>query len=333
MANNNKSNPLYFDTPWSGLTGKFRVKKLIPIDATSGSSFELKEYNSTLTIPTVVTNSVSGGTNGVSTIQTSDLYDTATKKIGTASASFGGTNKINTNKIWPVSNTFAFESWIYISNTCYDCVLMAIGIKDNLKKSFDLYFNPGSNFISLFQNNEGVTQDQNNGSTADITVDTFFHCVVNYSPTSIEAFINGTKITDWGATAYTPGTFTPDAGATFYIGAPVAQGDLGYDTGQIGNQDNVRFYNRFLTQTEVTGLYNAGTGTVNLSGTGWDVTSACTEFFKMEDNVSYDGALINERTFTSYDSQKSIDYYHEYPEVNGLIFTDLTNCKMGVLVE
>ncbi len=109
-----------------------------------------------------------------------------------------------------------------------------------------------------------------------LTTGTWHHLVYESSGGTITIHIDGT--------AYSTSSGGPSADtSSSAIGADGA-GSYGMN----GYLDDVVLYNRALTGTEVAGRYNSGSGTENLSGSGWNVSSAAVSQWHM--NESYWGS-------------------------------------------
>jgi len=118
-----------------------------------------------------------------------------------------------------------------------------------------LYNNSGTKQVWFLRQRSGVANDANIYNW-DWSVDTWYHLVYTYDGTNVYGYINGTGV----------GTSTPASGNGTNNNNADRFSILAYDTGQaIGNYfsglvDEAGVWNRALTQTEVTDLYNSGAG-------------------------------------------------------------------------
>ena len=93
----------------------------------------------------------------------------------------------------------------------------------------------------------------------DAVVNTWYHIAITCDSSSLRLYVNA-ALKDTTAKA---GTALIYGGNTTYFGQNVGNDSVGdYD----GDLDDVRFFDRVLTQTEIDGLYNDGDGTEDDSG-------------------------------------------------------------------
>jgi len=176
---------------------------------------------------------------------TTNVTYSQTGKIGTALL-FDGTSFIgfgNPTNL-RLSSTGSVSLWFSTINTTGPGVLISKWDGNTARNGYAIYVYNG--YI------EGDISDTSNnvyvGST--ISVDTWYHFVVTWNGTNTIAYLNGSAVETKGgiATVATAYDFT-----------------IGRDSGTVadyfnGSMDEVGVWNRVLTSTEITTLYNSGNG-------------------------------------------------------------------------
>lgn len=150
---------------------------------------------------------------------------------------------------------FSVEFWM---NTTSTTNLIVLGNRSASGSNIGYRFIINSTANKLtWQVDTGATT-VNVVSATSINSGSWIHVVGNYDATQATLYINGTQ-------EGTPAAITGDAGTsagTLFLGVSPLNPTLYYQ----GSLDNVRFYNRPLTQVEILGLYNSGVGTIALAG-------------------------------------------------------------------
>lgn len=199
-------------------------------------------------------NDYSGNYNGTASNLT---YSSASKKLGTYSAVFNGTS--STVSIPSVKNSYplAISLWATNdngwSNTSvqgqYELFNMSIaGNRLSLGWTYSTSWNPQKGFTVMYGNSNhwlGASSTTDGNSTS------FFHivyCIPSYNGTPV-VYVNGTSINMINQGGGHGGS------AGWNIGSNSTSGE--YWPGKI---DQLRFFNKVLSQSEVNSLYNSGSG-------------------------------------------------------------------------
>lgn len=144
-----------------------------------------------------------------------------------------------------ISTTYTISAWIkWYGPTGADCIIFDGRGGPSTGDGFDIYVHKGDNHLRLWNNN-------NNGalviskSTIPIRTWTFVVGVYNLSSSSMSLYING--VIDNTNTTTLP--FMPSGSAV------IGNSHFEYNAPFNGVVDEIRIYNRALSQTEITNLY------------------------------------------------------------------------------
>lgn len=147
----------------------------------------------------------------------------------------------------PSSGDFTFSFWFY-GNSATGMIACDWVI---LKRNVFLY--SSSNAISLYRGGGDATQSATPTTSTTIATNTWTHVVFTQSGTTGTVYINGTS----NATS----NLTYTGGASTGNGVNIGYYNNGSPSAFINaTLDEIGTWNRALTSTEVTSLYNAGTG-------------------------------------------------------------------------
>lgn len=156
---------------------------------------------------------------------------------------------------WDRTQAFAFEMWIKTTDTA-GYIYQQITTPGGQLKGFGLSLDAGKLRFSLFGNNTNNLVVECNTLVND---NSFYHVVINYDGSSLAAGVNFyiNKVVQ-------PKTVIEDTlGVTIANGANFRIG--GFAGGNYtGLLDEMLFYTRTLTQSEIDYRYNSGTGTESL---------------------------------------------------------------------
>ena len=185
--------------------------------------------------------------NGDPTVVTSPTPPTG---LGTQSLHFDGTGDYY-NGVVPINSVgqpYSFSFWF--QSSVGDGTPIGFG-SFSTSNALMLYYQGGVGAGSS-QLRIGIHGDDIVTSSVTINVDTWYHCVVTYDGTSggLKMYVNGSSNVNDNTGEASP---TPNAD-TIYIGG-IAGSQLW--TGEV---DDVGYWNKVLSTTEVDELYNSGTG-------------------------------------------------------------------------
>lgn len=178
------------------------------------------------------------------------------------------------------TGAFAVEFWM---KTTTASNLIVLGNRSasgsNVGWQFIINASGHANLIA-FQVDTGATV-VNSYSVSSINTGSWIHVVGNYDGTNEKVYINGVLESTTAQTG--------DAGTgagTWYIGQSPLNA-LYYQ----GNLDNLRLYNRSLSQDEITGLYALGVGTEGLTGSTGSTNGVATNIIGTTGTVTSNHGL------------------------------------------
>ena len=194
------------------------------------------------------------GTVVVDSVQTKNFTKTIT---GTGNITFGSEGKFNTGFLWSngtqsylnrsavsqLQTNWSVSFWAKLMNTNIAGELIRFG--DASPSAFDLSLNATNGLYSSIYSGGWRTVY----TTTTLTNNTWYHILVTSNTTGTNYFVNGVNV---GTTTY----YANVASLTNYIG--------GYISGGPSAKviiDEVGYWNRTLTTSEITSLYNSGSGT------------------------------------------------------------------------
>lgn len=188
-----------------------------------------------------------GNANDVGNVYNGTPYSVtyAAGKFGTQAAVFNGTDYIDTHYKNP-NGSFTISTWLYPKATATnDYIISKLwGNNDQCRIAIGTYGITAGIYSSSLSSSFA--------NAAPFTINTWYHVVAIFTPTSTSLYINGTLI---GTKNFT-GTFTYDTTYSLYIGKLNNLGspdnNYKYNNGLV---DQTRFFNRVLTANEVTRLY------------------------------------------------------------------------------
>ncbi len=202
---------------------------------------------------TLTNASDSSGNNYYGTI-TSNAMWSATHQMGSYALSFNGTSQEGHAGITPVSpaTVITVSAWVYPTTTAGTHSIAGTWNDNSGNFKTYLLWQSATHFaFSIAHTNAGATITIT-GSTA-ITASTWYFVTGTFDGTNLNLYVNGSS----DATAVSNSGVIATNSKPFYIGDAPKGAAHTYFT---GNLDDVRFYNRALTSTEVTALYNSGSG-------------------------------------------------------------------------
>jgi hypothetical protein len=175
---------------------------------------------------------------------------TGTPKVGTYSFGLDGTNDYvdcGLNK-WNFTDAFSVSGWIYINATGANrCIASSFYDAANTRGWTFRVDNTGKVSLSSWS----ASGNNSVASLTSVTTSTYQHWVATVaSDKTVKIYLNG-SLNNTGAFTYFP---TYNASSACYIGS---QYGFYYFNGNI---DALQIWNRELSSTEVTTLYNSGNG-------------------------------------------------------------------------
>lgn len=173
-------------------------------------------------------------------------------------ADFGSAN---TSKYFSRADSFgntggalSISTWIKLSTaiggaTRYDIVFLQNNTTDI---SYGIWYEPngGTPLVRFLRTRINVI-DQSVATAQTLTVGTWYHLVLTYDGTTVTGYINGISIGTIAASGNGSGTNLDN----FAIGAAIGSGNY-----VKGVMDEVGVWTRALSSTEVSQLYNSGSG-------------------------------------------------------------------------
>ena len=204
--------------------------------------------------------SSAGGTNSGVTL------DTSNKKLGTGAYSLSGSNPVHfpnatANKLLPSTDDFSITCWVY--HTGHSDHQQIFRCQDSNGSSEGEFRINSSGSASQDDKLALTLNDGTNGtggssatvmSTNSVTQNAWVHLAVTRTGATVKLYINGTLETNQN----TSGTFS--ASSKWGITTPrIGRLENADETIQ-GKIDDMGVWHRVLTGTEITALYNSGTG-------------------------------------------------------------------------
>lgn len=144
----------------------------------------------------------------------------------------------------------SYSAWI--NATSFPNSYNAIVARQGSANHFSLLLVKSTGKLAIYMGNGAALLDYDGTGTNTLSTSTWYHIVCTYDSTAgLVGYVNGSS----DGTAAANGTLTTDAVST-YIGENPTFSTRGFN----GIIDEVGIWNRALTSTEVTTLYNGGTG-------------------------------------------------------------------------
>ena len=141
---------------------------------------------------------------------------------------------------------YSVSAWLQIADhTQTQFYIADWGTTPSGNENFAIWTNGGADFGTRFSDSAGTYYTSNSGVTP--TNNTWYHVVATYNGISLIIYVNGTAHSQ-------AVTAVPHVGGDFQIGA---RGNSSLNLN--GKIDEVGVWNRALSSTEVTTLYNSGT--------------------------------------------------------------------------
>lgn len=175
--------------------------------------------------------------------------------VGTA-LDFDGTNDmVNTNFIMPSTSTFSIESWVYPRSTNYDRIVSNYSSAVNGSIILDSY-NATDNGRGIRFNVYGTSNALYSvGAANALTLNAWNHVAATFNNGTMVIYVNGFEV----VTGTAPFTSIPQIASSFVFGEDKVVGTAEYLNGKM---DEVRFWNKSLSQSEImAGMNNCLTGT------------------------------------------------------------------------
>lgn len=227
----------------SGVVGHFKFNE--GNGATSVVDYSVSATNGVLTNMDPATDWVTGRGEVLSVPTTN----------GTALDFDGANDLVNTNFIMPATSTFSIETWVYPRSTNYDrfisnyastvhgsIILDSYNTTDNGRAvRFNIY-GPGNVLFNI-------------GAANALTLNTWNHIAATFNNGAMSIYVNGFEV----ANATAPFTSIPQIASNFVFGEDKVIGTPEYLNGKM---DEVRFWNKALSQAEIMAdMNNCLTGT------------------------------------------------------------------------
>lgn len=152
-----------------------------------------------------------------------------------------------------ITGDMSFACWLKCSNTNQ---FVSKSLSTGNQNSWQARVTPTSSF-EVFTSADGSTVKTATFSTAVFTINTWHHVVITYTASahSIEMFVDGSSIGTVNNSANVASSLF-DSSSDFRLGL----GNPGGGEYLNGSMDEVGIWNKVLTSTEVTTLYNSGNG-------------------------------------------------------------------------
>lgn len=182
-------------------------------------------------------------------------------QVGTALDFDGTDDMVSTSLIMPATSTFSIETWVYPRSTNYDRLISNYSSPVNGAIILDTY-NPTDNGRGIRFNVYGTGNALFNiGAANALTLNAWNHVAATFSSGVMTIYVNGFEVVNGTA----PFTSIPQIASSFVFGEDKVVGTAEYLNGRM---DEVRFWNKALSQSEIMAdMNNCLTGTeTNLIG-------------------------------------------------------------------
>ena len=179
---------------------------------------------------------------------------------------------------------FTFSAWIYPTEATQGTIFS--------RYSSDyvfLYFNSDRKVGMLISTNGSGSWAGGDG-IAQLSLNNWHHIALNYDGSAIKIYVDGSL----DNTIYYGGNLNSGRAGTSEIGRRAAYGDLGF----IGRIDEAGLWSRALSASEVSSLYNSGSGSTYISG-GTDLGTAMLFQAKNSGSSIFGSARINSSIFSN----------------------------------
>jgi hypothetical protein len=179
--------------------------------------------------------------------------DFSAGKINNGADFGGGTDKISLGNNFNFSSSFSISLWFQITTTSGELRLITKGDSAGNQYQWGIQMNGSGNVSPALWNGSGAGYLSFVGSSS-ISLNTWYHYVLTYnsSTTTLTGYLNGSSD---GSDNTTNGSWLTSGSANCLLGARADN-----DSPLTGRLDEVSIFNRALTATEVTELYNSGSG-------------------------------------------------------------------------
>lgn len=148
---------------------------------------------------------------------------------------------------WYKASTLANHQYlVYTKNSasgCWEAYALSI-------------WNPGTGAVFIAEKNAGGCGSHIDLRSAAISTGSWYHVVFYFDNSTAELYVNGSPVTGSPASHTVPWDYDPTPHDVFLGGSH----DTGYPGAFSGDMDNVRFYNRHLSASEIAQLYADTTG-------------------------------------------------------------------------
>lgn len=158
----------------------------------------------------------------------------------------------------PGSGDFSISAWVKLSTlTVKSNIFGRYEETNNDNQGFQFIVNATTGYLGLYESSDG-TALTNITSTLAVTIDSWKHCVVTRSGTSLVFYLDNSKNTQSGGVSSIYNS-TLDAIAGMLTGASNTWSRCA------GPMDSLAYWDRAITDAEVSTLYNSGNG-LNYAG-------------------------------------------------------------------
>lgn len=200
--------------------------------------------------------SMDGATDWVTSGSTCGYQVLNQSAAGGSALDFDGANDmINTNFIMPTTSTFSIETWVYPRSTNYDRFVSNYSSAVNGSIILDSY-NATNNGRGTRFNVYGTSNVLHSvGAANALTLNAWNHVAATFNNGVMVIYVNGFEV----VTGTAPFTSIPQIASSFVFGEDKVVGTAEYFNGKM---DEVRFWNKSLSQSEIMAdMNNCLTGT------------------------------------------------------------------------
>ncbi len=245
-----------------GGTGFFNAYQR-PITITNGGGSVLTDYQVQVTTPIynetgllgswhMEGNSQDSSGNNNNGTDTSVTYSTSSGEFGQGASFNGSTSSILTPKI-PLTGSFTIAAWVKIPSSLganYNTIVYKGTSGSAVNQNYSFIIRTSTSKLEFYMGN-GSTYNSVLGNTA-LSIGSWYHVAVTFDGSALRLYVNGSLDNS------TTTTITPtDQGTNTQIGMAIDTGVTPNGGPMNGYIDEVRIYNRTLSSTEITGLYQA----------------------------------------------------------------------------
>ncbi len=149
------------------------------------------------------------------------------------------------------TDNFSISAWVYPTSLPTITMVVSNSLGGLAYLGYALYISSGAPLFRYYQNGTSTGSKLQYQST--LSINTWYHIVATFESGTVKLYVNGVvNTTSQSGSGFTGSTDL--SGSEFKIGSIYPTNTYSFS----GDLDEVSFYNRVLTQTQVNSLYSAG---------------------------------------------------------------------------